>query len=361
MKKLFSLISAVLFLAATSVLAAPPAGYNLVWSDEFDGTSLDANNWTNDVGTGYNGWGNGEKEYYTDGDNLEFGNGAVTMVAKLESMGGMDYTSARFTSQGKKFFTYGYIECKMKAASGKGLWNAVWMLGEDFQNDNVPGTSTPWPACGEVEIYESRTGQQQYSNCAGDNYFIGTCHYAANGTGPASFHSQGYCNAECLCKGYHLYAVQWDETKFQYFFDGQKYWEYPITASYLTCFHQDMFMLFNMAVGGNYQGNQIDASTFPARMYVDYIRWYQLGAGVEKNVAKQGVHRSFTLESPASAQLRVYNINGRLVADLTGKVRAMRAGDNALTAVPASLTTGAYIARFVDNGKALSQRLVSAR
>lgn len=361
MKKLVSFVLAALFLSATAAMAAPPAGYGLLWSDEFDGTSLDTSLWTNDVGTGANGWGNAELEYYTDGANLEFGNSAVTMVAKQEAFNGSNYTSARFTSQGKKFFTYGYIECKMKAAKGAGLWNAIWMLGEDFQNPNVPGTVTPWPACGEVELYEARTGPQQYGGCAGDNYFIGTCHYAANGTGGAVYNSGPFCNPASLDLDYHLYAVQWDETKFQYFFDGQKFWEYPITASFLTCFHQDMFMLFNMAVGGNYQGNNIDPNTFPARMSIDYIRVYQAGIGVAGDVRKQALQRPFLLVNPSSAQLKVYDVSGRLVADLTNRVRTMKAGENVLTKIPASLATGAYIARLLDNGKMMSQKLVGSR
>jgi beta-glucanase (GH16 family) len=361
MKKLIALIFSALLIFAASISAAPPTGYGLLWSDEFNGTALDNTLWTNDVGTGVMGWGNQELEYYTDGTNLQFDGSAVAMIAKAEAMGGQNYTSARFTSQGKKFFTYGYVECKMKAAKGRGLWNAVWMLGEDFQNPNVPGTSTPWPQCGEVELYEQRTGTQQYEGCTGDNYFIATCHYAANGTGGAVYNSKSKCNAACLCDDYHIYAVQWDEQNFTYYFDGVEFWQFPITASFLTCFHGDMFMLFNMAVGGNYQGNNIDAATFPATMYVDYIRVYQKGVGVDKDVKKQAAQNSFTLVNPATAQLKVYDLSGKLVADYTSKVRQMKAGDNAVRMVPATLSNGAYVARLIDNGKAVSQRLVSAR
>jgi beta-glucanase (GH16 family) len=361
MKKSIALVFAALLVSATAALAAPPAGYGLLWSDEFDGTSLDTSMWTNDVGTGTNGWGNQEQEYYTDGANLQFANGALAMIAKQEALGGKNYTSARFTSQGKKFFTYGYIECKMKAAQGAGLWNAVWMLGEDFQNANVPGTSTLWPACGEVELYEQRTGPQQYSGTAGDDYFISTCHYAANGTGGPVYNSQGFPYSDCLCKDYHLYAVQWDETSFKYFFDGQQFWDYPITASYLTCFHQDMFLLFNMAVGGIYQGNNIDPATFPATMYVDYIRVYQKGVNVAKDVKNQSTRQSFALANPASAQLKVYDVSGKLIADFTNKVRTMKAGQNVMKMLPASLSTGAYVVRLIDNGRTVSEKLVATR
>jgi len=361
MNKLSGLICTVVLASAAAVFAAPPAGYGLLWSDEFNGTSLDTTIWTNDVGTGTNGWGNGEQEYYTDGANLEFGNGVLAMVAKNESMGGMNYTSARFTSQGKKFFTYGYIECKMKAAQGAGLWNAIWMLGEDFQNPNVPGTSTIWPQCGEVEIYEQRTGPQLYNGTPGDDYFIGTCHYAANGTGGAVYNQGANPQTDCLCKDYHLYAVQWDSTQFQYFYDGVKFWQYDITPSFLTCFHQDMFMLFNMAIGGNYQGNNIDNSIFPQRMYIDYIRVYQMGVGTAKGIKTQAAHQPFALVNPATASLKVFDLSGRQVADLTSRVRAMKAGQSVLKMIPASLSTGAYVLRLEDNGKIMSQKLVAAR
>jgi beta-glucanase (GH16 family) len=158
-----------------------------------------------------------------------------------------------------------------------------------------------------------------------------------------------------------LYAVEWDEQNFTYYFDGVQYWQYPITASYLTCFHQDMFLLFNMAVGGNYQGNNIDASTFPATMYIDYIRVYQKGLGVAKDVKKQTLQHSFSLVNPATAQLKVYDLSGKLVADYTSKVRQMKCGDNVIKMMPATLSNGAYVARLVDNGKAVSQRIVSAK
>src|SRR4029450_11601404 len=85
---------------ALTVLAATPSAaraqtWNLVWSDEFNGTAVDRNKWHLEGGGG--GWGNNELEYYTNGNNASSSGGALVIEARRESVGGNSYTSSRMT------------------------------------------------------------------------------------------------------------------------------------------------------------------------------------------------------------------------------------------------------------------------
>ena len=110
---------------------APYGNYNIVWSDEFNGTNLNPNIWTYDVGGG--GWGNGELEYYTGRTNNAFvSNGLLHIVARREATNGYNYTSARIKSQGLYSAVYGRIEWRAQLPAGIGFWPALWMLGTNI-------------------------------------------------------------------------------------------------------------------------------------------------------------------------------------------------------------------------------------
>ncbi len=116
--------------------------YQLVWSDEFNGTSVDPTNWTFETGGG--GWGNKELEYY-QASNATVANGNLIITAKKQRVGANAYTSARMKTQGKRQFTYGRIEARIKMPVVQGLWPAFWMLGFNI-------TTVNWPYCGETDI-----------------------------------------------------------------------------------------------------------------------------------------------------------------------------------------------------------------
>src|SRR6185436_855968 len=112
-------LSLCLVLIATVIATAPAAnaqtGWNLVWADEFNGASLDGSNWTLETGGG--GWGNNEREYYTNGQNLIFNGSTMTIQARKENPAGYScwygsctHTSSRLKTQGKREFKYGKIE-----------------------------------------------------------------------------------------------------------------------------------------------------------------------------------------------------------------------------------------------------------
>jgi len=135
----------------------PPAepqepGYYLVWSDEFDGASVDTSNWEFMIGDGcaYGicGWGNNELEYYR-AENTTVGGGNLIIEAREENYGGKQYTSARLRSRNKRDFLYGKIEARIKVPTGQGMLPAFWMM----PTDDVYGG---WAASGEIDIMETR-------------------------------------------------------------------------------------------------------------------------------------------------------------------------------------------------------------
>ena len=140
----FSVIGTV-FAFSNTVKAAD--NYELVWSDEFNGNSLDTNTWNYEIGTGSWGWGNNEQQYYTD-RNIRVSNGTMKITAKREDYGRMKYTSSRITTKNKKNFKYGKIEARIKMPKFKGVWPAFWMLGANQD-------SVGWPNCGEIDIMEA--------------------------------------------------------------------------------------------------------------------------------------------------------------------------------------------------------------
>jgi len=146
-------------------------GYNLVWNDEFEGTSL-SSDWTFELGTGNNGWGNSELQYYRE-ENAEVRDGMLVITAKEENFGGRNYTSSRIITQGAQSFQYGRIDIRAAVPYGQGIWPALWMLGDNF---NTVG----WPRCGEIDIMEMVGGSPRADG--GDNKVFGTIHWDNNGT-----------------------------------------------------------------------------------------------------------------------------------------------------------------------------------
>ena len=119
----------------------------LVWSDEFEGTEIDATNWTFDIGG--RGWGNEELQYYTSRpENARVENGCLIIEAREERYRNLSYTSARLKTERLHSWAYGKFEARIKIPYGQGMWPAFWILG-----DNV--TTVGWPECGEIDIMEN--------------------------------------------------------------------------------------------------------------------------------------------------------------------------------------------------------------
>ncbi|PLX11714.1 MAG: glycoside hydrolase [Marinilabiliales bacterium] len=236
-------------------------GYALSWNDEFNGNSVNSSNWTFEIGTGSSGWGNNELQYYTE-QNATVENETLIIEARKENVGSSQYTSSRLVTKNKVSFTYGRVDIRALLPHGKGMWPALWMLGENI-------SSVGWPACGEIDIMEM-VGNDDNSL---EKITHGTIHYDDGGhvyTGGS--HT---LTTSTLATSYHVFSLIWDETSIKWYVDDMLYHQESITAAARSEFHNEFFFIFNVAVGGNWPGSPNSQTTFPQRMKVDYIRVFQ--------------------------------------------------------------------------------------
>lgn len=235
-------------------------GMNLVWQDEFSGTQLNTTDWVFESGTGSNGWGNNELQYYRS-ENTKVEDGYLTITAKKEQFGGRQYTSSRIKTQGKKEFQYGRIDIRAALPKGQGIWPALWMLGSNF-------STVGWPACGEIDIMELIGGAGK------DNTVHGTIHWQHDGN--YASYGKGYTlNSGIFNDEFHVFSIVWDATTIKWFVDDVQYNVVDITPAQLSEFHQEFFFIFNVAVGGNWPGSPDANTQFPQKMMVDYVRVFQ--------------------------------------------------------------------------------------
>lgn len=252
---------------------APPSpeeiettGESLVWSDEFEGESLDTEKWKFE--TGDHGWGNNEWQNYVAESNAEVSDGTLKIMVKKigegQSVG--DYTSTRLNS--RQSFTYGRMEIRAKIPEhkGNGIWPALWMLGENIGN-------VGWPDCGEIDLME------YVSYDPGIVHF--TIHSRANNHMDGTEVTSGPVSLPTIDSEFHNYGVLWTETSLDFYLDDPE----NITLSVPRPdnptqenwpFDKPHYFLMNIAVGGNWGGKEgVDDSIFPATMEVDYVRVYQ--------------------------------------------------------------------------------------
>ncbi|NJB85865.1 hypothetical protein GGR26_001633 [Lewinella marina] len=232
-----------------------PEFNQLVWADEFDGTALADTSWSYNTGTGTDGWGNNESQYYTNRpENISVSDGTLKITAQRENYRGSDFTSSRIVTEDKFEFTYGRIEIRAKLPSGGGTWPALWMLGADYQTNT-------WPACGEIDIME-HVGNQQ-------NRVFSSLHFPGNSGGNAVTESTV---VETASTEFHVYKAIWSENTIRFYVDDNLYHTFSNRAG--LPFNKDFFLIFNVAMGGNFGGN-IDADFQQSTMEVDYVRVYQ--------------------------------------------------------------------------------------
>ncbi|MEM9382708.1 MAG: family 16 glycosylhydrolase [Planctomycetota bacterium] len=259
------LFGAALALATTAVPAV--AQYQLVWEDDFNGTSLDLTKWQPMIGDGCPdlcGWGNNELQYYR-AENATVVGGSLRITAKEETFGGRQYTSARLRTAGLGDWKYGRFEMRAKMPVGQGMWPAFWML----PTDSVYGV---WAASGEMDVVEM-VGQTP-------NRIFGTLHFG--GTFPANTQSGGAYTlpSGTFADGFHRYAMEWDETEIRWYVDDVLYstktsW-WSSGGPYPAPFDQRFHLLLNLAVGGNLPGAPNGSTSFPQSLEVDWVRVYQV-------------------------------------------------------------------------------------
>ncbi len=267
----------LLFAAATSVLAPPATHaqrYELVWEDNFDGTSVDWTTWSPWIGTAYNG----EAQYYRK-ENASVSDGVLYLTAKRQDFAGRKYTSARLESWpyhgargAGKAWKYGRFEVRAKMPpAGDGFWPALWLM---------PALNPygPWPYSGEIDMMEWR------SHDPGQVH--GTIHYSCceyPGSGNALSDRRSIGGAFVLPEGtfsddYHTFGVEWDETGVRWFADSTFF--HSITPQRLGAelypFNKPFYIILNLAVGGQYIDYKLPPAGFTeASLLVDYVRVYQ--------------------------------------------------------------------------------------
>jgi beta-glucanase (GH16 family) len=243
--------------------AAPYGDWNIVWSDEFNGTAVDTNTWTYDLGNGGSnpGWGNSELEYYTGRtNNASVYDGLLHIIARKEATNGFSYTSARMKTQGLRAWKYGRFEWRARSPGGTGFWPALWFLGTNI-------TTVGWPGCGEIDVMEA--------NGVTHTNVQGSLHSGSDETTIYTFPDGGSVT------NFHNYVLDWSTNAFLFYVDGHLYqsqtsWTSSL-GSYPTPFDKPEFMILNLAVGGNYVGNPSVAAInanggFPGELQVDYVR-----------------------------------------------------------------------------------------
>lgn len=243
--------------------------YKLVWSEEFDGSSLDRSIWNVEVNG--NGGGNNEAQYYTDRqENLRVVDGNLVIQVRKEDYLGKHYTSGRIQTRGKKEFTYGKMAARISFPAGKGTWPAFWML----------GSKGSWPMCGEIDIIEHIGSRPAYSSFALHTQ-------ERNGMNGMNWHA-GYTAESSVENEFHVYSIEWTEEEsngcdqIHFFVDDV---EYAVATENLTYinqknhwpFNEPHFFIINLAIGGN-MGGSIDDSMFnngDVLMKVDWVRVWQ--------------------------------------------------------------------------------------
>ena len=270
-------------LSTTPATTAPP-GWQLVWNDEFDGSSLDTSRWTAENST--YGDGNLELACLTPRpENLRVGGGQLTITARREATpyrcrnerrtaefpNGRPYTSAMIRSQGKFDVTFGRIEMRARLPRGTGLWPAFWMLSSDYRYGG-DGRS------GELDIMEN-IGSRPHE-------ISGTAHYCYSCSGRDARQGHGYTfpAGTDAADGFHTYAVEWEPGVIRWYVDGNLYgtsdatnrpWVAPPGAAFPAPFDHPHYLILNMAVGGRWPGSPTADTPFPAEFSVDYVRVYQ--------------------------------------------------------------------------------------
>jgi len=232
-------------------------GYALVWQDEFNGSSVNVENWTFETG---GNWFNNELQYYRE-ENAWVADDVLTIEARKENYGGNNYTSARMITQNKKSFKYGRVDIRALLPEGQGLWPALWTLGNNISN-------VGWPKCGEIDIMEMIGGSGR------EKTVHSTLHWD-DGNGYASYGLSYTSTGKNFHEKYHVFSIVWDENQIRSFVDNQQYFIIDITPPALSEFHNEHFFIFNVAVGGIWPGNPDASTIFPQQMKVDYIRVFQ--------------------------------------------------------------------------------------
>lgn len=309
--------------ATASASVTSPVIGKLLWSEEFNGASLDGSVWTATTGNGCQiglcGYGNQELQYYSP-NNLSIVNvpfepatRALAITAKRETVGSNQFTSGKVDTSGKVQVKYGMVEVRMASPKvGVGLWPAAWMLGTSPQ---------VWPRKGEIDIMEQGGRQPAGLPAVSPEQFVGanviTFNEAACVPGNEScaastaWQTKNWVTpTRSLANLFVTYRLYWTDTQIRFSLvdNGRELDMYkaPISTVGSPALQAPFYLLLNLAVGGNFTPAATPAqitAPLPGTAYVDYVRVYELdgkgevklGIGIEPETGKFGV---FTDNTP---------------------------------------------------------------
>ncbi len=242
--------------------------WHLVFDDEFESDTLDSSAWVTcywwDL-EGCTNLGNSELQWYRP-DQVSVHQGVAVLTAEAQPAIGWEgaefpyrsglISTGRATSdldeEPRFAFQYGYAEMRARVPSGQGLWAAFWML---------PVTHESKP---EIDVFE----------ILGDNpgEFIAHLHWLDD---EGERQNLGHKSTDAdLSDGFHIYAVEWSEDSLVWFVDGVERWRVDDAAIVPS---EPLYLIANLAVGGDYPGPPDETTEFPANLEIDYVRVWQPG------------------------------------------------------------------------------------
>lgn len=264
--------------------------YELIWADEFDGTSLNAGNWTEQVWE--KGRVNSELQSYAKGkavivDDDTSSDGKVLRLTATGS--GSSWVSSRIDTSGKFNFRYGYVEARLKmpvaydnadpkkssVVENKGVWPAFWMMPENALDDEGKpsngGVYGIWPRSGELDIMEyspSTSGEKTYA----------TIHHAKSASDASDDYSSLGSRFFDDPYEWHTYGLMWTGGTVEAFYDGKSLgtvYANPGRSNWAKWpYDQNFYIILNLAMGGNL-GGAVNPEIKRAEYDVDYVRVYK--------------------------------------------------------------------------------------
>ena len=312
----------IFFLISLFVLSLNAQNWQLVWEDDFNGSSLDQSKWVHDIGTGSQygmwGWGNGELQYYQP-QNTTLNNGIAKIEVKEEPNGIIDswsatsyFSSSKITTKGLFNFRYGKVEARIKTIDGQGFWPAFWML---------PSNGS-WPCDGEIDIME-QWGNDYLTNSTSGAAHLGTCPYSQS----THFYetSSSYISSGSYADDFHTYSVIWKEDTITWYVDEielfslnpSSYWSIPSQSAW-PFNANEWYIMINLAIT---QAGPNSNTVFPNQMEIDYVRVYQENLTNSINIDDKNKYTVFpnpandflTIQGNNVSSIKIFNIHGNIV------------------------------------------------
>lgn len=243
--------------------------WTLYWSDEFDSSILNSSFWN--VST----HASGGYLLTNRPKNVCLENGKLVLTALKEDYNNYSYTSASINTFNKFSFKYGRLEFRAKLPYGQGLWPALWTMGENYDSTQ---DETTWPLCGEIDVMEmlGEGGEAEKNTLKGNKITTCNLHWGENRTLHKESGAKYTLQSGILADDYHIYAIEWDETKIVWYFDDVKLQEVNITEpTMMGAFNQGHNIIINVALNTGFEPKLDNTTPLPQRMYVDYVRIYK--------------------------------------------------------------------------------------